>query len=219
MNRLERLGDFNESLLAAVAAAQSVIWTSLPGIIESYDAAKMTCSVRIAIKALASRDGAYDWVSMPKLVDVPVIFPNGGGFVLTFPVTAGDECLVMFSSRCIDSWWQLGGEQPPFEYRMHDLSDGFALLGPRSQPRKVPSPSTTSVELRSEDGTAVVQINAAKEIKLVSPTKVRIEAPDVEIDGAVAITGSALTHNGVNVGSTHIHGNVRSGGDLSGVPQ
>ena len=68
---------------------------------------------------------------------MPVVFPGGGGFALTFPVAAGDECLVVFASRCIDAWWQSGGVGEPMEPRMHDLSDGFALIGVRSQPAHV----------------------------------------------------------------------------------
>ena len=34
----------------------------------------------------------------------------------------------------------------------------------------------------------------------------------------VAITSSTLKHNGVNVGSTHHHGNVQNGGGNTGVP-
>ena len=33
-----------------------------------------------------------------------MVFPGGGGFALTFPVAAGDECLVVFASRCIDDY-------------------------------------------------------------------------------------------------------------------
>src|SRR5260363_73502 len=48
-------------------------------------------------------------VELPLLGDVPVFFPRGGGCTLTFPVQKGDECVVVFASRCIDGWWQSGG--------------------------------------------------------------------------------------------------------------
>jgi len=34
----------------------------------------------------------------------------------------------------------------------------------------------------------------------------------VKIDGPVEITGTTLTHNGLNVGSTHVHGGISPGG-------
>lgn len=36
--------------------------------------------------------------------------------------------------------------------------------------------------------------------------------------GAVTLAGSSLTHNGKNVGSTHTHGGVQSGGSNTGAP-
>lgn len=42
---------------------------------------------------------------------------------------------------------------------------------------------------------------------------------DVTIDGAVAITGSALTHNGRNVGHDHRHIETMPGPATTGVPQ
>jgi phage baseplate assembly protein gpV len=40
----------------------------------------------------------------------------------------------------------------------------------------------------------------------------------VEIHGKTAIDGSALTHNGKNVGSDHKHGGIQSGGSNTGTP-
>ncbi|MFX6052396.1 Gp138 family membrane-puncturing spike protein, partial [Acinetobacter baumannii] len=80
---------------------------------------------------------------------------------LTFPVKRGDECLVHFSSRCIDLWWQNGGIQPPFENRKHDLSEGFATCAPQSQPKRLKSVATDAVELRNDGGNAKIRINDA----------------------------------------------------------
>lgn len=41
----------------------------------------------------------------------------------------------------------------------------------------------------------------------------------ITMTGNVAITGGSLTHNGVNIGSTHTHSGVISGGDNTGGPQ
>ena len=40
----------------------------------------------------------------------------------------------------------------------------------------------------------------------------------ISSSGAVAITSSTLTHNGVNIGATHAHTGVKAGGDTSGGP-
>src|SRR6187431_703340 len=107
LDRRERAGDFTEAMLTTQDGMQARLWTCVPGIIQSFDPAKRTCVVQPAIKALVQApDGTESWVALPLLVDCPVQFPGGGDVVLTFPLKTGDECLVVFASRCIDSWWQ-----------------------------------------------------------------------------------------------------------------
>lgn len=48
---------------------------------------------------------------------------------------------------------------------------------------------------------------------------IKLETGDLEVQaGDVAFAGGSLTHNGVNVGSTHVHGGVVSGGSSTGGP-
>jgi hypothetical protein len=121
MDRRERYESEQDSLMAALGGWQKDIWTALPGIIQSFDPVAMTCVVQPSIQAnplTAPYDAATlkrawpNYPNLPLLVDCPVMFPGGGGCTLTFPVTAGDECLVVFASRCIDAWWQNGGVRP-----------------------------------------------------------------------------------------------------------
>lgn len=139
--------------------------THLPGIVESYDPAKQTAVVRPAIKTIFRNRGP---VELPHLVDVPVHFPRGGGFVLTFPVAKGDECLLAFSERAIDFWWAKGGVQLPSEYRLHDLSDAFAFVGFSSVPSVPAGLSTTAVELRAVDNTAKISIDQGGNISALT---------------------------------------------------
>ena len=44
---------------------------------------------------------------------------------------------------------------------MHDLSDGFAVVGFRSKPRVLSNVSTTAAQLRTDDGSTFVEINAS----------------------------------------------------------
>ena len=74
-------------------------------------------------------------VVLPLPLDCPVQSPAGGRFTRTFAVKAGDECLVVFASRCIDACGLSGGVRNQSVLRMHDLSDGFTLPGlPRCRP-------------------------------------------------------------------------------------
>lgn len=199
MDRRERYDDFVEAIRAAMDGRLSEVWTALPGIVQGFDTQAMTVSVQPSIRGrVAQPDGSESKVDLPLLVDVPVIFPAGGGFTLTYPIAQGDECLVAFSSRCIDSWWQSGGIGDPLEHRQHDLSDGFALVGPFSQARVLPNVSAENVQLRTNDGQAsvtmmpdytIVAANPAASVTLTpggevsaeADAKIRLAAPLMEI--------------------------------------
>lgn len=143
---------------------------SCPGIIQSFDPKEQTVTVQPAIREKRlTPEGEEQWVDLPPLVDVPVVFPRAGGYVLTFPVKPGDECLVIFGDACMDAWWQSGGVQNQIDCRRHDLSDGYAIPGPWSQPRTIPGYSTDSVQLRNESGSAYVEI-AGDTINIVGGT-------------------------------------------------
>lgn len=187
---------------------QSMMWTALPGIVQSVDFSAMTCEVQPSIQGtVEGEDGNLTSVNLPLLVDVPIVFPGAGGFLLTFPLGAGDEVLVVFASRCIDAWFQSGGVGRPMEARMHDLSDGFAIPGPRSLPKVVSGISTTAAVLRNDAGTASIEIDPSGTIK---------------ITGNLMVTGNITTMGQILGGTvsleTHVHSGVVPGGGSSGPP-
>lgn len=53
---------------------------------------------------------------------------------ITNPIHIGDDCLLLFSDREIESWFINGDAQPVNYQRMHDLTDAFAIFGIRSLP-------------------------------------------------------------------------------------
>jgi hypothetical protein len=217
MDRREREDDPETAMRAALAGWQATIETSVVGIVQSFDPVAQTCTVQPAIQArVRSPKGEMSWVTLPLLVDVPVVFPSGGGFTLTFPIVKGDEALVVFGSRCIDSWWQSGAVGPQAELRMHDLSDGFALVGPRSQPRKLPAYSATTVQLRADDGSTYIEMSAGQMVKVVAPGGINLNG--VMIDAAGNVTTAADVVAGGKSLRTHRHSGVQTGGGTTGAP-
>jgi hypothetical protein len=205
----ERYNDPEEVQRMALAALSAELWSALPGIIQSYNAVAGTVTVLPSIRSnVAQPDGSSVDTELPLLLDVPVCFMGGGGCVLTLPLAKGDECLVIFADRCIDGWFQLGGVQTQTDQRLHDLSDGFAIVGPRSLARALTGVSTTSMQFRDLAGDTYVDLNpAARTLSLVAP-------------GGVTITSPTLTHNGQNIGYTHKHPYVpgTSGSAETGAP-
>jgi hypothetical protein len=210
MDRNQVLNDPETAMRYALQGLQSQMWTAFPAIVQSVDLEAMTIECTPAIRGVAtSESGVQSFVNMPVLGDVPICFPSAGGFSLTFPITVGDEVLVVIASRCIDSWWQSGGIQQPIELRMHDLSDGFAIPGPKSQPRVISNISSENAQLRSDDGTVYLEVTPSGGINLVAPSGVNITG-DLVVTGEVTASGIPL--------STHIHPGVTPGSGDTGAP-
>ncbi|MDB2181724.1 Gp138 family membrane-puncturing spike protein [Citrobacter farmeri] len=218
----------------------SSLRVSMPGIVQSFDPVTVTAVVQPAIKGYEpDSNGVNQSTTLPLLVDVPVVFPRGGGCTLTFPVKAGDECLVIFADRCIDFWWQSGGVQEPVDDRTHDLSDAFCIVGPQSLAKKIGGISTSAAQFRSDDGSTYFEINpTTQKIKIVAPGGVEVVTPLADfsekvtihglltwmggmigsiasgvastITGAVEFIGSVKA-NGKTIDNTHTHGGVQHG--------
>ena len=216
MYRNELIGSSEETLRGGWDAMRAGLWTALPGIVQSFDAAAMTCIVQPAIQArVRDPQGNVVNLPLPLLLDCPVTFPGGGGCTLTFPVAEGDECLVVFASRCIDAWWQSGGVQPQAELRMHDLSDGFVLPGPRSQPRVLAGISRASTQLRADDGQSYIDLDAAaRKVTVVAPGGFEVLGPFIYRQGMEG--HGPATSNGKNVDDSHTHSGTQPGSGVSG---
>jgi hypothetical protein len=223
MDRLERFENPLEAVLSALRGFQVGVWTALPAIIDTFDPMKMICTAQPAIQAQQTLpDNTKKWVNLPLLLDVPVVFPGGGGFSLTFPVAPGDEALVVFASRCIDGWWAYGGINPQAEFRMHDLSDGFAIVGVRSLPRVVTGGvNMLATQLRSDDGATVIEVRAGV-VNVVSPNPMVFETPELRITGGLVIDYDTPSEHSIaeiiSVYDTHTHKEVVTGADHSGIP-
>ncbi|HCF2590304.1 TPA: hypothetical protein NIA60_001294 [Pseudomonas aeruginosa] len=186
--------------------------TALPGRVLSFDPQWQTASVQPLIDQVLV-DGTR--VALPVLVDVPVQFPRGGGFVLTFPVRPGDECLLLFNERCIDGWWQSGEPSEPLDYRQHDLSDAVAIMGISSQPQAVPDFAGDATALRRLDGSAFVRIDDGGTVT-IDGSRLQINCPVVFAagmrgEGDVVSAGISLER--------HLHGQVMPGNGATGVPR
>lgn len=68
-------------------------------------------------------------IELPVFSEVPIINLQGGESYQAFPVSVGDYALLFFTERCFDGWYNGQDNILPLEYRMHDYSDGFALVG------------------------------------------------------------------------------------------
>jgi hypothetical protein len=236
MDQRERYPDEAEYLRLAMEAWQTKMWTAMPGVIVNFPSAsgigKMVADIQPTINGrIRTTEGEFQSIQMPVLLDCPVVFPGGGGVILTFPLKPGDECLVVFASRCIDAWWKQGfvsgqagvpvdGKQAmdPPDLRMHNLSDGFAFVGVRSSPKEI-TPDTGNAQLRTDDKAAGFSVASDGSHNLfVSTTDgdITIDSSSGNVNvtsgsGQITATAPTINLNGVTIDSS---GNITTSGDV-----
>ena len=118
----ERIKELDEVILTGVNRVLSNMNTALPGTVNTYDFNKQTAEIDIDLKKKVG--GVF--VNIPRLVRVPVFFPQGGGFSVTYPLKSGTKVLCIFCQRSIDDWKEDVNDDLK-QCRKFDLSDAFAL--------------------------------------------------------------------------------------------
>lgn len=98
-------------------------------------------STTINCRPVINRVVRGESIELPEFVDVPPVFMQGGGSYTAHPIAPGDYCLLIFTERCFDRWYDGRDFQPPAEFRMHDYSDGFALVGVNTRDGAITIPS------------------------------------------------------------------------------
>ena len=159
------------------------------------------------------------------------------GMTMVFDIAAEDEVLVVFSARCIDAWWAqgyaalVGGatfnpKNNPPEFRMHNLSDGFAIPQARNLTRAL-AVDPGVCRISTDDDSAYLEFNpTAKTMKAVFSGGITLNGVTIDSSGNLVspatVTGTTQVVAGsggsaVHV-STHTHGGVTTGSGTSGAP-
>lgn len=200
-----------------------------PAIVSEVDYEKQTLKAQITLREHIN--GKF--IDIPELLDVPFFILGGGDYAVTMPIKKGDECLIIFGDSCMDSWWQNGDVQNPIDSRRHDLSDGFALVGFKSQKNKLEDYSDDSFQIRQndeipfeinddsiiitkdeteiiiEEDNITISTNENTKITIDSNGKVEIKASEINLKGTVKIDDKDFM--------THTHSNGNQGANTGGV--
>lgn len=161
-------------------------------------------------------------VELPEFIEVPPIFMYGGTSYTAHPISVGDYCLLIFTERCFDRWYVGDDFVLPAEYRMHDYSDGFALVGilPQASAISIPSVITRIGDtIQNGDITRTGDLNHTGDM---------IINGNLTVNGSIFCTGtitvptinatSSLKINGIEM-KTHTHGGVETGTHNTGGPE
>jgi len=83
----------------------------------------------ISVQPVINRVVAGRSIELPEFTMVPPVFMQGGGSYTAHPIAVGDYCLLVLTERCFDRWYGGADFQSPAEFRVHDYSDGLAIVG------------------------------------------------------------------------------------------
>ena len=221
--------------------------TVYPGTIVSFDASTQLATVDLAREQFYNGfETFYESNEYPTLKDVPVHFPQCGGYSLTFPIKVGDSCLLLFCDKGYNHWLYRGETKigkfkegvPRAEYfRAFNINDALCIVGFNPVPKAITNFSATDVELRDDsrgqritlkpDG--VIEVLSQTELDLTTPTvkvvassAVEVTAPTTTINGDLIVNGK-ITSTGDTVAGgislmTHVHGGVQGGSSNTGGP-
>lgn len=152
------------------------VHTALPGTVETYDPEAKRARVQPAIRLLLT-DGTTRRRS--PLINVPVVFPSGGGYTLLFPVEAGDTVLVVFSQRGLAAFKRAFEESDPTLGHLFDASDGVALPGFGAL--SVTPATSTGAALQTEDGATSIRVDGDT-VEIVAPAQVTVRAARIDLN-------------------------------------
>lgn len=123
------------------------------GTIQEFNKTNQTATVTINYKKVfyksQSNNSVYTpvLVDYPALIDCPVVFPRGLSCGMTYPVNVGDECLVLFNDRDLNTWFSGDSNNEPGTGRLHSMADGIVIVGLFSSVNALPGFDTERVKL------------------------------------------------------------------------
>ncbi len=175
--------------------------TALPGRVESYDASKQTCDVLPMLKKQTPNgQGGYTTEDLPVLPNVPVAFPRGGGFFMSFPLAKGDFVMLVFHERAIGAWRKKGEATAPGDLRMHSLAGAVAYPGLYPNDDALDDAHTANMVLGKDGSTAQIHLKTDGTVHLGGENGAQFAARASDVTTQLntlksAISGAAVVAN------------------------
>lgn len=196
----------------AVAQILGDVHVSMPGRVEAFDAATQRIDVQPLLRrpVVASDGTELEPDTYPVLMDVPVVFPRGGGGFTSWPLAKGDLVHLVCVDASMDTWQQGDGElTTPLDFRRHSLADAVAYPGLYPQGLTLADAHADNL-VWGFDGGAQVHVRPDGEVHLASNDAadyVALAQKVVDEIDALRTTVNSL----VSTFNAHVHPGVMSG--------
>jgi hypothetical protein len=142
------------------------VHVSLPGRIKSWDEATQLAQVEVCLNPTLQRPDGEETVEMQVINNVPIEFPSGGGYFISFPLAVGDPVRLTFSDFSLDKWKEKGGIVDVESLNNHHETDASAYPGMRAKPDALSGVSRTNLVIGKVDDPSMRIVIDGTHIKL-----------------------------------------------------
>jgi len=204
--------DLIEILNRAINYHLQEINICLPAQIVDFDHSTLKASVKVMIKRKIDTETSIEY---PTFTNVPVQFPSGGGFQISFPLKNGDKGRIIVFQSSIDNYISgNGGIVDPKDQRRFSLNDIAFIPGVNPYSQAI-SADPEKLIIQNKEKTGFISMTSGGKIEIESTGEMEIKA-NVTIDGNLTVTGNATIDN-ISFNS-HLHSGVQTGASNSGPP-
>lgn len=155
------------------------------GIVKTFYADDLTADVLIANKkSLGIKKDGVQITQDYALIRAKICYCCP---FITYPIEPGEECVLLFNDRELESWFMTGEVQPEAYQRMHALTDCIAIVGLRSLAQMIQIMSDT---LHIFYGNSDIQI---------TDSSITSNTTNYNISAETTITGNTSVIGNLNV--------------------
>lgn len=195
--------NFVDTLKVFIESMLRNVYTATPALVVGVDLESNSVDVQPLIRRRDSDNTQHD-ASIQYSVPLHILSADSGRFKITMPVSAGDTVMLFYSQRDLQFFHGSDGKTivDSGSPLAHNSNPVFAVAGlfTRTNTTNIP---TNSLYIQADN--ASIDMNQNGDIQMVGRN--------------INLQSNSLTHNGVNIGDTHVHGGVRSGGSNTSSPQ
>lgn len=179
------------------------------GEIVSFDKNTQTATIKVLHKRVNEFNLLEkELIEYPPLCDVPVVVMGGGSSYITHPISAGDQCVLLFNDFSMNNWQTTGETMPDFVTRRHDIADAIAIVGLRALPNALENYSDY-LNLHYSDNSSIIVGNTIE----VNNATVNLNG-DTNVTGNFTVSGDQ-TNSGALTASTLNATNAATGSFVS----
>lgn len=182
----------------------------IPAKVIAFDRATNRAQVQPLIKMITT---SGELVSRANVASVPVFQFSGGGFVLNFPLNAGDYGWLKATDRDMSLFIQSFKESEPNTFRKHSFEDSV-FFPDIMRGYTIPSEDLENAVWQNYSGSVRISLWPNK-IKMTAPL-IELETTTLDVLGTITAGVDVIT-NGISL-KDHRHSGVQTGGGNTGTP-